>query len=155
LGCNAALFRQAAQALLDVEDEGTVILRNVENHSPDNTASHPRRLHSSATLLENLKSYVIQIDTKHKSYVTNSSGMSRRSCFNEMVTIDRYCQDRFIDLLPVLDVDSHVSYKNLTDMWPTFQEILAIFLNLRCDGHNLNKYGRLFLYSTLFWVQSS
>ncbi|XP_021936074.1 uncharacterized protein LOC110837829 isoform X2 [Zootermopsis nevadensis] len=50
---------------------------------------------------------------------------------SEMVTIDRYCQDRFIDLVPVLDVESHVSYEDLTDMWPTFQEILASFPNLR------------------------
>lgn len=54
-------------------------------------------------------------------------------CFtrSEMVSIDRYCQDRFIDLLPVLDVDTHVSYEDLTDMWPAFQEILASFPNLR------------------------
>jgi hypothetical protein len=33
--------------------------------------------------------------------------------------------------LPVLDVDTHVSYEDLTDMWPAFQEILASFPNLR------------------------
>jgi len=87
-------------------------------------------------------------------YVTISSEMAHCCCCSEMVTIDRYCQDRFIDLLPVLDVDSHVSYEDLTDMWPTFQEILAIFPNLRCgNGHNLIKYGRVFLYGTLFWVE--
>lgn len=53
-----------------------------------------------------------------------------------MVTIDRYCQDRFIDLVPVLDVESHVSYEDLTDMWPTFQEILASFPNLRYVDEN-------------------
>jgi hypothetical protein len=68
--------------------------------------------------------------------------------FSEMVTIDRYCQDRFIDLLPVLDVDSHVSYEDLTDMWPTFQEILASFPNLRYGGDNYTTctfahFGRL------------
>ena len=120
-----------------------------QHHIPEDCTLQPH-------CYENLKSYVIQIDTKHKSYVTNSSGISHCSCFSEMVTIDRYCQDRFIDLLPVLDVDSHVSYEDLTDMWPTFQDILAIFPNLRCgDGQNLNKYGRVFLYSTLFWVHSS
>lgn len=88
------------------------------------------------------------------SYVTSSLEVPYCSCCSEMVTIDRYCQDRFIDLLPVLDVDSHVSYEDLTDMWPTFQEILAIFPNLRCgDGHNLTEYGRVFPYGTLFWVE--
>ncbi|KAJ9589645.1 hypothetical protein L9F63_017134, partial [Diploptera punctata] len=50
---------------------------------------------------------------------------------SEMVTLDRYCQDRFMELVPVLDVDSNVSYEDLTDMWPAFQEILASFPNLR------------------------
>jgi hypothetical protein len=81
--------------------------------------------------------------------------MASHTSFSEMVTIDCYCQDRFIDLLPVLDVDSHVSYEDLQAMWPAFQEILAIFPILRCgDGHSLTKYGRVFLCSTLFWVQS-
>jgi hypothetical protein len=74
------------------------------------------------------------------------------SCSSEMVTIDRYCQDRFIDLLPVLDVESHVSYEDLIDMWPTFQDILASFPNLRYgDEHaTFEKYGRMFLYSNYF-----
>ena len=38
-------------ALLDPEDEDTMILRNVANHSPKNTASHPRRLEPSAASL--------------------------------------------------------------------------------------------------------
>jgi hypothetical protein len=101
-----------------------------QHHIPEDGTLQP---HSC----ENLTSYIIQIDTKHKLHVTNFSEISRWFCFSEMVTIDRYCQDRFIDLLPVLDVDSHVSYEDLTDMWPTFQEILAVFPNLRCgDGHD-------------------
>ena len=35
----------------DPEDEGITILRNVGNYSPQNTASHPRRLASSTTPL--------------------------------------------------------------------------------------------------------
>lgn len=154
LGCGAVLFGQGAQALLDVEDEGTVILWNVDKIGPTTPHHIPEDRALQLCCCENLRPYVIQIDIKLMSYVTNCSEMAQCSCCSEMVTIDRYCQDRFIDLLPVLDVDSHVSYEDLTDMWPTFQEILAIFPNLRCgDGHNLTKYGRVFLYGTFFWVE--
>lgn len=71
---------------------------------------------------------------KLESFVSHFSETVCASFSSEMVTIDRYCQDRFIDLLPVLDVESHISYEDLTDMWPTFQEILASFPNLRY-GH--------------------
>ena len=37
--------------LLGLEDEGTVVLRNARNFSLNNTASHPRRPESTATLL--------------------------------------------------------------------------------------------------------
>ncbi|XP_026288874.1 uncharacterized protein LOC113213876 isoform X3 [Frankliniella occidentalis] len=50
---------------------------------------------------------------------------------SEMVTIDRYCQDRFISLVPVLDVEPHVNCQHLTKMWPAFQEIIASFPNIR------------------------
>nr|CAD7571545.1 unnamed protein product [Timema californicum] len=57
----------------------------------------------------------------------------RRSWFgaSEMVTIDRYCLDRFVTLVPVLDVESHVTYDDLTDMWLILQEVLASFPTLR------------------------
>lgn len=48
-----------------------------------------------------------------------------------MVTIDRFCKDRFINLIPVLDVDGSVAYQDLTDMWASFQEILATFPDLK------------------------
>jgi hypothetical protein len=35
--------------LLDLEDEGVAFLQNTVNHLPNNIASHPRRLESSAT----------------------------------------------------------------------------------------------------------
>ncbi|XP_075233962.1 uncharacterized protein LOC142331764 [Lycorma delicatula] len=50
---------------------------------------------------------------------------------SEMVTIDRYCQDRFISLLPVLDVENTVTRQDINDMWSAFQEILASFTNLK------------------------
>ncbi|XP_046384322.1 uncharacterized protein LOC124154554 isoform X2 [Ischnura elegans] len=50
---------------------------------------------------------------------------------SEMVTIDRYCQDHFVELVPVLEVDSHLCYEDLADMWPSFQEILSTFPTLR------------------------
>ncbi|KAK0163427.1 hypothetical protein PV327_007111 [Microctonus hyperodae] len=49
---------------------------------------------------------------------------------SEMVTLDRYCRDRHLDLVPTLDVDSNVSQRHLTQMWPVFQELLAIFPSL-------------------------
>ncbi|XP_067011307.1 uncharacterized protein [Anabrus simplex] len=55
-------------------------------------------------------------------------------CFSsrKMITIDRYCQDRFISLLPVLDVDPQVTFHDLADMWPIFREVVANFPNLSC-----------------------
>ncbi|XP_015587656.1 uncharacterized protein LOC107264182 [Cephus cinctus] len=49
---------------------------------------------------------------------------------SEMVTLDRYCRDRHLDLVPALDVDSNVSQRHLTQMWPVFQELLATFPSL-------------------------
>jgi len=41
--------------LLDPEDIGTMIRRNVENYYPNDTASHPRRFAHSATPLRELQ----------------------------------------------------------------------------------------------------
>ncbi|XP_034950248.1 uncharacterized protein [Chelonus insularis] len=49
---------------------------------------------------------------------------------SEMITLDRYCRDRHINLIPTLDVDLNVSQRHLTQMWPIFQELLAIFPSL-------------------------
>jgi hypothetical protein len=40
-----------ASGLLDSEDEGTVVFQNIRNYTPNNTASHPTRLDTSAHLL--------------------------------------------------------------------------------------------------------
>ncbi|XP_069671476.1 uncharacterized protein [Periplaneta americana] len=66
-------------------------------------------------------------------YTQLRPGAAWQLCYtrSEMVTLDRYCQDRFVDLVPVLDVDAQVSYEDLADMWPAFQEALASFPNLR------------------------
>jgi hypothetical protein len=37
--------------LLDLEDEGTAIVQNIRNYTPNNTLSHPTRLDTSAYLL--------------------------------------------------------------------------------------------------------
>ena len=49
----ASIFRakQQSKNTLDHEDEGTAILRNIGNCSPDGTASHRRRLERSGTPL--------------------------------------------------------------------------------------------------------
>ncbi|CAL1681579.1 unnamed protein product [Lasius platythorax] len=49
---------------------------------------------------------------------------------SEMVTLDRYCRDRHLDIVPTLDVDSNVGQHHLTQMWPIFQELLAVFPSL-------------------------
>jgi hypothetical protein len=36
--------RREAEELLDPDDEGSTVVRNTENHTPANTASHLRRL---------------------------------------------------------------------------------------------------------------
>ena len=43
--------------MLNHEDEGTTALQNVKEHSPIDTASHPRRHQSSATLLSEPQNY--------------------------------------------------------------------------------------------------
>ncbi|EEB20158.1 conserved hypothetical protein [Pediculus humanus corporis] len=48
----------------------------------------------------------------------------------EMVAIDRKAQDRFINLVPVLDVDDNFTGEGLESMWQSFQEILTCFPNL-------------------------
>ncbi|XP_011310616.1 uncharacterized protein [Fopius arisanus] len=48
----------------------------------------------------------------------------------EMVTLDRYCRDRHIDMIPALDVDQNISQRHLNQMWPVFQEVLATFPSL-------------------------
>ncbi|XP_054264092.1 uncharacterized protein LOC128987330 isoform X1 [Macrosteles quadrilineatus] len=50
---------------------------------------------------------------------------------SDMVMIDRYCHDRFISLLPVLDIDNSVQRHDLDEMWPVFQDIVASFTNLK------------------------
>lgn len=47
--------------------------------------------------------------------------------FSEMVSIARYCQDRFLMLVPVLDVEEYVELDHLPSMWPAFQQLLASF----------------------------
>ncbi|XP_011505439.1 PREDICTED: uncharacterized protein LOC105368183 isoform X2 [Ceratosolen solmsi marchali] len=49
---------------------------------------------------------------------------------SEMVTLDRYCRDRYLELVPALDVDSNVSLQHLSQMWPLFQELLTTFPNV-------------------------
>lgn len=49
---------------------------------------------------------------------------------SEMVTLDRYCRDRHLELVPAMDVDSNVSQRHLPQMWPIFQELLATFPSL-------------------------
>jgi len=41
--------------LLDPEDDGATVPRNVRNYTPNDTAPHPSRLESSAACCENLK----------------------------------------------------------------------------------------------------
>lgn len=49
---------------------------------------------------------------------------------SEMVTLDRYCRDRHLELVPAMDVDSNVGQRHLPQMWPIFQELLATFPSL-------------------------
>lgn len=44
-----------------------------------------------------------------------------------MVSIARYCQDRFLTLVPVLDVEESVELVHLATMWPAFQQLVASF----------------------------
>lgn len=48
---------------------------------------------------------------------------------SEMIAIDRRAQDRFITLVPVLDVDDSVS-EAVDSLWPTLHEILTCFPSL-------------------------
>ncbi|GLH15836.1 Poly [ADP-ribose] polymerase tankyrase [Gryllus bimaculatus] len=61
-------------------------------------------------------------------------GPDYQLCFSgrQMITLDRYCQDRFMSLLPVLDVDASVTLDDLDDMWPAFREVVSTFPNASC-----------------------
>jgi len=41
-----------------------------------------------------------------------------------------FFRDRHLDIVPALDVDSNVGQHHLTQMWPIFQELLAVFPSL-------------------------
>lgn len=47
-----------------------------------------------------------------------------------MLSIDRYCQDRFISLVPVLEVETDVKKTDLKNMWPLFQQVMAVFTDV-------------------------
>lgn len=56
-------------------------------------------------------------------------------CIFKLLLIDGFCfffryRDRHLDLIPALDVDSNVSQRHLTQMWPIFQELLSTFPSL-------------------------
>ncbi|KAF4523546.1 hypothetical protein B566_EDAN011994 [Ephemera danica] len=46
---------------------------------------------------------------------------------SEVVSITRYCQDRFITLVPVLDVEECVELVHLPSMWLAFQKYITSF----------------------------
>lgn len=48
--------------------------------------------------------------------------------FNVVVFL--FYRDRYLELVPALDVDSNVSHRHLSQMWPVFQELLAVFPSL-------------------------
>jgi len=41
-----------------------------------------------------------------------------------------FFRDRHLDIVPTLDVDSNVSQHHLMQMWPIFQDLLAVFPSL-------------------------
>jgi hypothetical protein len=49
--CNAFIFtvKQSKNITLGPEDEDSTMLRSTGNYTPNNTASHPKKLESSAT----------------------------------------------------------------------------------------------------------
>ncbi|XP_065213824.1 uncharacterized protein LOC135840977 [Planococcus citri] len=50
---------------------------------------------------------------------------------SEIVYLDRYTQDRFVNLVPVLEIESQITDEILLKMWPIFQKFLSSFSNLR------------------------
>jgi hypothetical protein len=50
---------------------------------------------------------------------------------SELMSIARYCEDRFLTLVPVLDVEECVDESQLTIMWPVFQQLISSFPNVR------------------------
>ncbi|CAB3359835.1 Hypothetical predicted protein [Cloeon dipterum] len=49
---------------------------------------------------------------------------------SELMSVARYCQDRFLTLVPVLDVEDCVEESQLSLMWPVFQQLVASFPNV-------------------------
>jgi hypothetical protein len=52
-------------------------------------------------------------------------------CCSEVVSITRYCQDRFLTLVPVLDVEECVELIHLPNMWPAFQKFITSFPDIK------------------------
>ena len=51
------IFGEFLLGLSDPEDEGNTVLRNIENYSPNDRASHPQSLESSCMILSKTASY--------------------------------------------------------------------------------------------------
>ena len=48
-----------------------------------------------------------------------------------LIEFDRFCQQRFVTLVPVLDVSHHVDYEKLTSLYPLFLDYLSCFTYTR------------------------
>ncbi len=43
--------------------------------------------------------------------------------FSHLLSVDRFCRDRFVDLVPAFDVDAGVTRSDLVELLPTIREI--------------------------------
>jgi hypothetical protein len=51
--------------------------------------------------------------------------------FSDLLTLEKFCHERFIDLVPVLDVSPSVSYPDLSDLYYDIQEFLSCFVSTK------------------------
>ncbi|XP_064621643.1 uncharacterized protein LOC135484263 isoform X2 [Lineus longissimus] len=50
---------------------------------------------------------------------------------SDLLTLEKFCLERFIDLVPVLDVSPSVSYPDLSDLYYDIQEFISCFVSTR------------------------
>ena len=63
--------------------------------------------------------------------ISKDSGWCYTHSKSDLLSIHRYCRDRFVDLVPAVDVDPATTSQDLTKIQPTILEILACFDNPR------------------------
>ena len=53
--------------------------------------------------------------------------MNNLFSFSDLLSVDRFCRERFVDLVPSVDVDATATDRDLGGMLAEFREVLGAF----------------------------